>query len=124
MHVLLFVIFILVGAPPVESWSAVFRRKLAVAAVTTFVVPFSAFAAVDEPTTSAISNVLRISYSLKNVDESIEAGSDVRTVVTQIKALVSAPSPPPPLPMTLRIYQLITHLIIDIIHILTTRTDA
>ena len=98
MHVLLFLVFVLAGASQGNSWSAVFRRKFACGIVTAFTasVPFTAFAAVDEPTTNAISNVLRISYSLKNVDESIDGGSDVRTVVTQIKALVRAPLQPTP----------------------------
>jgi len=44
--------------------------------------------AVDESTSSALANVLRVSYSLKNVDETIEKGNDVQLVVQQINSLV------------------------------------
>ena len=107
---------ILAGAPQGVSWSAVFRRKIAVGIVTAFSasVPLTAFAAVDEPTTNAISNVLRVSYSLKNVDESIQKGCDVKSAVTQIKSLVSVSIPLSP-----------THYCRspDIVHLLTIQSD-
>ena len=73
------------------SWSfnsKVFRRQVAAASfglVTT--IGATPTYALDDATTSAISNVLRVSYSLKNVDETIEGGSDVKLVVSQISAL-------------------------------------
>lgn len=74
------------------SWSfnhsKIFRRQIAAATlglVTT--IGATPSYALDEATTSAISNVLRVSYSLKNVDETIESGSDAKLVVSQIAAL-------------------------------------
>jgi hypothetical protein len=47
-----------------------------------------AFAAADDATSAAIANVLRVQYSLKNVDETIEGGSDVNLVLSQIQSLM------------------------------------
>ena len=121
MHLFLFLMVILAGAPQGVSWSVVFRRKMAVGIVTFFsasvlidTTASTACAAVDEPTTNAISNVLRVSYSLKNVDESIQKGCDVKSAVTQIKSLVSVSIPLSP-----------THYCRspDIVHLLTIQSD-
>ena len=85
------------------SWRSVLtqhgRRAQAVAAIaTTFSTTFvasgllltsaTAAHAVDDSTSDALANVLRVSYSLKNVDETIEKGNDVKLVVQQISSLV------------------------------------